>query len=451
MVRAPAASAMALALVIAAESTACSKRTPAPVVEVAPASAAPVGSIGSPSASAPDAAAATPAPAAGPFNVLLLTIDSLRADMPWAGYPRPIAPRLTKLRERSVAYSRAYSTSSFTSKSIPGLLTGRYPSELARTGSFFTKYLSPADFVCTALAAQQIPCVAGHAHAYFGKGQSGFESGYRSWELVPNIPFNYETDPYVTSEPLTKLAIETLTAVPKDHPFLAWFHYMDPHDEYKTHPESPHFGKLPRDLYDEEVFSTDRWIGTLLDFVEQQPWAARTAIIVTADHGEAFGEHGMSRHAHEVWEELVHVPLFVMVPGAAPRVIDTPRGAVDLAPTYIELLGAKPSAALPGTSLVAELRSAKTEPPAARDVIVDLPEDEYNERRRALVHGSTKLIAFGNDVRFALYDLEADPREADDLSRKRPELAAEMRLLYKEASKRIIESPPRGGIPKHER
>src|SRR3954467_6587360 len=62
-----------------------------------------------------------------PLNVLLISIDSLRADMPWAGYPRPIAPRLGALHARSVSYSRAYSTSSFTSKSIPGILTGRYP------------------------------------------------------------------------------------------------------------------------------------------------------------------------------------------------------------------------------------------------------------------------------------------------------------------------------------
>ena len=427
----------------------CAKRTPPPP----PAEAAPVSAAASPVS---DAARPALLPAGqAPLNVLLLSIDSLRADMPWAAYPRPIAPRLTELYKRSIAYARAYSTSSYTSKSVPGLLTGRYPSELPRTGHFFTKYLAPADFVCTALGPEDIPSVAGHAHAYFTKGNSGFESGFRSWQLVPNIPFNYETDPYVTSEPLTKLAIETLTEIATargDRPFFAWFHYMDPHDEYKTHVESPHYGKLPRDLYDEEVFFTDLAIGRLLDFVASQPWGAKTVIVVTADHGEAFGEHGITRHAHELWEELVHVPLFFYVPGLAPRIIDTPRGAVDLAPTFLELLGAKPIASLQGTSLVGELRSsAPVAATAARDVIVDLPEDEYNERRRALIHGHTKLIAFGNDVRFAIYDLESDPREADDLLRKRPELAAEMKRLYKEASKRIVDVAPRGGIPGRDR
>ncbi|MDB4934671.1 MAG: Choline-sulfatase [Labilithrix sp.] len=432
------------AIAACALSLACSKRTPPPAAD------APVPPPAATTTMAPDAAAKTADAAPSPSNVILLSIDSLRADMPWAGYERPIAPRLTALHAKSVAYSRAYSTSSFTSKSIPGLLTGRYPSELARTGSFFTKYLLPADFVCSSLATEGIPCVGGHAHAYFGKGQSGFEYGFRDWQLVKGIAFDYQTDPYVTSDKLTPLAIEMLgdaAAKAGSAPFFAWFHYMDPHDEYKTHTESPHFGKRPRDLYDEEVFFTDLWIGKLLDWVDAQPWAARTTIIVTADHGEAFGEHGLTRHAHELYEELVRVPLFVHAPGLTPRVIDTPRGHADLAPTFLELLGAKPIAALRGTSLVSELRGGTAAP---REVICDLPEDEYNERRRALIHERTKLIAFGNDVRFALYDLEADPKESEDLIRKRPELADEMRRRYKDASKQITDVAPSGGIPKHD-
>jgi len=411
---------------------------------------------------APDASASAVAPregrpdagavsARGPFNVILITVDSLRADMPWAGYERPIAPRLSALHAKSISYKNAYSTSSFTSKSVPGMLTGRYPSELARTGSFFTKYVSPEQFVCKHLDAEGIPCVGGHAHMYFSPGHSGFETGFSSWKIVPGITFDYQTDPYVTSHKLTPLAIETLQNVTADagtRPFFAWFHYMDPHDQYKGHEESPHFGKRARDLYDEEVFYTDLWIGKLLDFVESQPWADRTVIAVTADHGEAFGEHGIYRHAHEVWEELVHVPLFFYVPGLPARVIDASRGHADLAPTFVELLGAKNVPTLPGTSLVKELEGADAE---TRDVIVDLPEDDYNERRRALIHGRTKLIAFGNDVRFSLYDLESDPKETKDLIASNRELAAEMRQRYRDASKKIQDVPPRGGIPKKDK
>ena len=387
------------------------------------------------------------APPAGPYNVLVISIDSLRADMPWSGYARPIAPRLQALHAKSVSYARAYATSSFTSKSVAGLLTGRYPSELTRTGTFFTRYLAKDEFLCTALDARGVPCVGAHAHAYFGKGQSGFDHGFREWRIVPGITFDYQTDPYVTSDKLTPLAIEILGKVDASRPFFAWFHYMDPHDQYKPHEESPKFGKKFRDLYDEEVFYTDMWIGRLLDWVERQPWADRTVTVVTADHGEAFGEHGMYRHAHELWEELVRVPLFFHVPGAAARVIDAPRGHVDLAPTFAELLGVT-DVALPGKSLVAELRGGEAAP---RDVVADLPQDDINERRRALIHGKTKLIAFGDDARFALYDLDADPGETDDLIKKRPELAAEMKQRYREVGKAIHDVPPRGGIPKRDR
>lgn len=397
---------------------------------------------------ASDAGAVARAELKRPLNVVLITVDSLRADMPWSGYERPIAPRLSKLYDSSVRYSRAYSTSSYTSKSVPGILTGRYPSELTRTGSFFTKYVDPKQFVCKQLVELRVPCVAAHAHMYFSPGTSGFESGFQTWRLVPGITFDYQTDPYVTSDKLTPLAIDTLSRIGDSAtPFFAWFHYMDPHDEYKTHSESQHFGTTARDLYDEEVFFTDLWIGRLLDWITSQPWADKTAIVVTADHGEVFGEHGMTRHAHELWEELIHVPLFFHIPGVEPRTIDRPRGAIDLAPTFLDLLGHGKSdlaKSLPGKSLVDEIESGEGE---ERDVIADLPEDDYNERRRALIHGQTKIIAFGEDVRFSLFDLAADPKEKTDLIFKAPDVASDMRQRYREASRKIRREDPRGGIP----
>ena len=312
-----------------------------------------------------------------PWNVILISVDSLRADQPWAGYARPVAPRLTALYAKSTAYTHGYATSSFTSKSLAGMLTGRYPSELARTGSFFTRYLEPKDFLCTSLAVDGIPCIGGHAHAYFDSKQSGYENGFSMWRLVSGIQFDYQTDPYVTSDKLTPLAIDMLQKQPAA-PFFAWFHFMDPHDEYKTHVESPHWGKKPRDLYDEEVFYTDLWIGKLLDWVDTQSWAARTIVAITADHGEMFGEHGMNRHAHELWEELVRVPLFFYIPRRGARVIDEPRSHVDLAPTFAELLGAKLE--FPGTSLVPELEGGTGAP---RDVIADVCPGRARNRARA--------------------------------------------------------------------
>jgi arylsulfatase A-like enzyme len=430
------------ALILAA----CSKASPPPE-NLSPSSRS--GSDAPSAAPTPAAAVAPMAPLASPpFSVLLLTIDSLRNDMPWNGYPRPIAPRLEALHARAIDYTHAYSISSFTSKSLGGLVSGRYPSELARTGVFFTQYLSSNTMVCETLGDAGPPCVAGHAHAYLAKGYAGLDQGFRDWRLVPGITFDFNTDPYVTSDKLTKLAIEMLSdrdLVAK--PFFAWFHYMDPHDVYQTH-EGPHWGTRPRDRYDEEVLFTDGWIGRLLDFVDAQPWAERTVIIVSADHGEAFGEHHEFRHGHELYEELVHVPLFFVVPRRGARTIDATRSHIDLMPTIVELLGQTPAPSLEGQSFAAELLGADAAP--SRDVVCDLPQDDWDERRRSLLHDGWKLISFGDDKRFELYDLGSDPGEKTDLYWKRRDVADDMLKRYKAACRDIHDVTPAGGIPTHD-
>ena len=82
-------------------------------------------------------------------------------------------------------------------------------------------------------------------------------------------------------------------------------------------------------------------------------------------------------------------------------------------------------------------------------MIVDLPEDEYNERRRAFVHGRHKLIVKGNDQSFMLFDLEADPKEATDLAKTQKDLFTEVLERYKAVARTIADVPPKGGVPKH--
>jgi choline-sulfatase len=393
-----------------------------------------------------------------PMNVLFLTVDSLRADMPWAGYPRPIAPNLTAWAAKSTVYTNAYSISSFTSKSTAGFLTGRFPSELSRTGGFFTHYKESNVFLCETLAEQSIPCLAGQAHNYLDKAYgAGIDQGFTDWRIVPGITFDFNKDPWITSQKLTPLAISMLhqeqyTGNKPDgsaHPFFAWFHYMDPHHEYFGHEESPHYGHQRRDMYDEEVFYTDLWVKKLLDDVDQQPWAKNTVIVLSADHGEAFGEHGRYRHAYELYQELVHVPLIVHMPGQTEgRTIDVPRSQIDLVPTFAEVLGAHPPAGVDGVSLAAEWRGG--EPAPQRDIITDLPEDEFNERRRTFMHGTLKLIAKGNDQHYELYDLATDPKELHDLMGKDKDQTHEMLAMYKAASGKLADIPPVGGIPKHD-
>jgi choline-sulfatase len=391
---------------------------------------------------APPTASAPPAPRptlARDLNVLLISVDALRADMPWTGYPRPIAPNLTRLAEQSVVYTRAYALSSYTSMSLGGLMAGRYPLELPRDGRATSRFFDEALFLAELLAPARFRTLGMHAHVYF-VGDTGIAQGFEDWRLVPRILLSPAREGFVTDDKLADLAISALdehAAKHADRRFFAWAHFMDPHFDYAPHPDQPRFrdmaaggslsevGQRLRDRYDGEVFFTDRQIGRLLSHVASRPWGARTAIVVTADHGEAFGEHkSYFEHGFFLHEVTTRVPLLFKLPGVPPRRIDTARSHIDLARTLLELAGVPAPASLRGKSLLSELLGAPAEP---RDVVLDMPYTDQTPRRRALIHGRHKIVVSESETVPHLYDLEADPGERRDLAAEQPALLAEMR------------------------
>lgn len=367
----------------------------------------------------------------------------MRADMPWAGYPRPIAPNLTALEANSISYTRGYSISSYTAKSVGGLLGGKYPSSLRRSGFFFTKYSAADTFFPELLQAAGVHTMAGHAHMYMKRGNM-MDQGFADWRVVDGIDFDAQTDKHVTSQKLTPMAIEQLNAVKADKPFFMYLHYMDPHDVYVTHKEAPDWGKSARDRYDQEMFYTDLWIGKLLEHCKAQPWWSKTAVIVSADHGEGFGEHNVYRHAFALWDMLTHVPLFVHLPEQAGRRIDTPRSAIDIGPTVLDLMGVDaPAGEFAGKSLVEELYGR--EKPEQRPVILDLPADSNNPRVRALIDGDYKLMVYDKGWRKDLFNLKTDPGEKKDLAKVEPERFKQMVELFESTWANIKQVQPHGG------
>ncbi len=425
---------------------ACNGKGSAPsgaAASAAPPIAAPP--VASASGASPTPAAPKVARPAGPLNVLLLTVDSLRADRVAAGYERDVAPELTKLAAESTVYTNAYSVSSYTAKSVGALLSGQYPSALYRDGWFFTGYSKSNLFFTEVLQDGGVRTMAAHAHMYFKRGKN-LEQGFDVWETVPGITFDPNTDNHVTSEKTTTVAIDLLK---KDEntskPFFLWLHYMDPHDVYVKHKGGPDFGSTNKDRYDSEVLHTDSWIGKLLDHCRTQPWWDKTVVIVSADHGEAFGEHGMYKHAFEIWEVLVRVPLIIRAPGAKPQRIAERRSQLDLAPTIVELQGAKPSPTFVGKSLVPELYGEK-KPDIREPIVLELPEDSHNPPRRALISGKHKLIVHGAGWKYSLYDLSVDPGETKDLAKTDPETLATMKALYATTTSSIPSVAPYGGM-----
>jgi arylsulfatase A-like enzyme len=383
---------------------------------------------------APPAAATATASRAGPLppvdrdlNVLLITVDTLRAaDMGFLGYDRPTTPSLDALAAESVVYDDAYSMASYTGKALAPMVIGKYPSETLRDGGHFTRYLPGNTFVAERFKDMGVRTMAAASFWYF-KDTWGVTQGIDTVDLsaLPKAG-QTDTDTTTTSEQLTDAAIKLLDANADGGRFFLWVHYFDPHAQYVVHPGAPDFGEpspggAMHARYDNEVWFTDLHIGRLLDYARARPWWKDTVVALTSDHGEAMGEHGINfQHGFEVWEPLVRIPLLFRVPGMRPHHVPVKRSAIDLVPTLLELMRAPAPAAgeLSGRSLVPDFVAKPGEAFEERDVYLDMPDGPYTHMRRALVHGDTpgmKLIHLGGR-QYQLYDLARDPGEREDLS-----------------------------------
>jgi arylsulfatase A-like enzyme len=381
-------------------------------------------------------AAAVPQPARRTYNVLLLTVDTLRFDLGYMGYPKPITPNLDALAARSAVFERTYATASFTPKSLGPLLIGKYASETSRDYEHYTTFYSTNTFLAERVRSAGARTFAGMCHRYF-TFRTGLQQGFDVWDTTAMPPKMTDNDRRVTSDRLSDVALSLLSKpenVGGGRRFFAWFHYFDPHLPYVPHAGAPDL--RPRDgskvararaPYDEEVWFTDQQIGRVLAYVASQPWGADTAVVLTADHGEAFGEHNHVGHGRELWEPLVRVPLIVYVPGATPKRVAVKRSHIDLVPTIMELSGAPiPSdRSLRGTSLVSDILAAAAAVLPERDVYIDMPDGPFNEMRRGFITAGSpgiKLIDVAGR-RFELYDLARDPDEQVNLASDKALLA----------------------------
>jgi choline-sulfatase len=359
------------------------------------------------------------------LNLVLVTIDTLRIDLGFMGYPRPVSPNLDALAARSTVFERAYSMASYTGKSLGPMMIGKYASECWRDGAHFDTYAPENTLLAERLQTAGFRTMGVASHWYF-KPKYGLAQGMDVWDLstVEGGPATSR----VTSEALSNVAIGLLSDPGNvQGRFFLWIHYFDPHQIYVPHPEAPDFGpgtKNPaKRLYDGEVWYTDHHLGRLLDFIASQPWAERTAIVVTSDHGEAFDEHRMNGHGVDLWESLVRVPLVVYVPGTEPHRVRVKRSLVDLVPTVLDLMGLPqpPAGELSGESTAAAIVTTNQAAMDERDIYLDIPAGPQVRQHRAIIHGTTpgmKLMHEGGPVYF-LFDLSKDERETSDLAGNR--------------------------------
>ena len=378
----------------------------------------------------PSAAPIAPvAPRADGFkgNLLIITIDALRGDrLGVAGYGRPagksLTPTLDSLARKGTYFKRAWSQAPNTPKSFPVILTGRYPSDIAwdKPGTNYPNLLPTNHTFFETLAAAGLKPIGIFSHFYF-TADRGISRGFAEWS-DDGAGTIAESNKDIASPRIVPRVIDRLkqAAARKEH-FALWTHLFEPHSSYMTHKEFPtSLSGVPglMEKYDYEIAFADLWVKKLIDAVSELGLADNTAIVVMADHGEAWGEHKAYFHGTDVFEEQLRVPLIFVVPGKKPHVIDDPVALVDVAPTLIDLVGAPIPANMRGQSLLPVITQGKAaHGPAAHPIFAEmLPATAWPHHATMMIADGKKLIHRISERRYELYDLSADPGEKKNLA-----------------------------------
>jgi arylsulfatase A-like enzyme len=385
--------------------------------------------------------------------VILIVVDAMRPDhlSPY-GYRRDTTPNLTALANDGVVLTNYFVNGNWTRPSTASLLTGLPPSE---HGVERDRDRLADDYITLAelLRDAQVPTGAvvgnGNAGSAFGLGR-GFDfyaDTVKHWKGLPS------------ADQVVELAVPFVRKH-RDEPFFLMLFFVDPHDPYHAPPpyedmyvapgappliRSPHWelgNYTPAQIermqatYDGALHYTDTAMGRFFDTLRELGVYDKATIIVTADHGEAFGEHNVFLHAHHLYDEIVRAPLLVRSPNMSVR------GAyhnglfqtIDLMPTLVRYFGGTVPKRLPGADIFAHLARPELVDPKRfvicefhnfgihrrmiRDyehkVVYEEPADEKEfldtVRQRSLLPS----VSFGKE-RFLFFDLVHDPKELHNL------------------------------------
>ena len=420
-----------------------------------------------------------PEAAPGAPNVILIVLDTVRASsMSLYGYNRKTTPHLDEFAQTGVVFERALSTSPWTLPSHASFFTGRLPNELSGD------WLTPLDRTPTTLA--EVFASKGYltqgfvANLLYATAETGLNRGFLgysdvplsrgmlvrdSWHVRSVIDSlrgiagdaahlwirNRESSIPNSSRPrVRKLASDVNAeflawiASRPQKPFFAFLNYFDVHEPYLPPPPfDKKFGKggpLPDllalqnwspqetqrfiDAYDGAVSYLDQQLGLLLDALKSQGLLEKTLIIITADHGEQLGEHGLFSHGNALYSALLHVPLIVSFPPLVPGGvrISEPVSLVDLPATILDLTKvATPGRPIPGTSIANywnSSRDALVRPLFAMvSKTINMPAwlpSSKGSMQSVIIEGMHYIR--NGDGREELYDLEHDAKEVRNLA-----------------------------------
>jgi arylsulfatase A-like enzyme/Tfp pilus assembly protein PilF len=353
------------------------------------------------------------------YNVLLITIDTLRADhLPIYGYTRVQTPSISHLAESSFVFQDAIAQVPLTLPSHTTILTGLLPIKhgVRDNGSFvldqkittLAEILKSHGFTTAAFVSSAVLDSRQHL-------DQGFDSYFDNLEItgVEETPGSGVERHAADTE---KEAEEWLIAN-KQKKFFLWVHFYDPHDPYK--PPEPFKTEYASHPYDGEIAYTDQAIGKLFTQLDLQ----KTIVIITGDHGESLGEHGEPNHGIFLYDCTVKVPLLIHVPdGTAKSIPDLVRH-IDIAPTILDWLGYPADPGMQGKSLIPLLEGKEKQKRLAYS------ESKFGELHYGwspLESMTSRDFKYIHAPRAELYARKQDPGELNNLIKEKDSIAKQL-------------------------
>jgi arylsulfatase A-like enzyme len=364
-------------------------------------------------------------------DIIVITIDTVRADRtPPYGGPAEM-PFLQKLAERGAVFEWAFAPSNVTRRSIPSMMTGIQPNRVRGRVVGWALRIDPRHVMVAERLRAAGYDTAGFmcCEGFWGPAaRTGLSRGLEHLEIERNGTLLAER---------ARAWLERREKASTKRPLFLWMHILEPHN-WSNGGSEPADLELRRRMYDRSLTASDRMLAQVVGaFAKRAPDAA-PIVIVSADHGEALGDHGEPNHSTDLYNSQLRVPFVVVGPGIRAGRIDESVSLTDLGATLVELAGFAPPVT-DGRSLAPLLTGARAPDEAQGLAYAAMIKDRSNPGGvTALVVGRWKLIVNGD--REELYDLKADPGELVDLAAKQPAKVAELRARLA-ARENLAQSP----------
>jgi len=365
-----------------------------------------------------------PGAAAG-FNVLVLTLDTTRADrLGCYGCDRAETPALDALAAGGLRIGDAVTPVPITLPSHATIFTGvEPPRHGARHNAEFT--LGDEQTTLAEVLGAEGYATAAFISAFVLDARFGLDQGFDHYDddiSVAAASALYREGNERPANSVTGAAIEYLRSRSPAEPFFAWVHYYDPHNPYL--PPSPYKETFRDQPYDGEIAFMDHEIGRLLNTLEEVGLRDRTLIVAVADHGEGLGEHDESTHTMLIYESTMHVPLILSCPGLfqGPYVVeDVVVSIADIFPTILALLGIESPGAVDGLTLFDAV--ARTDRALYLETLAPYFDNGWSPLYGLRRHEDKYILAPTPEY----YDLTADPDELQNLEARADGQAREAR------------------------